>query len=73
MIKVIQRGEAIVDPLIKAFLTEVSVAVCLGKGIEKEEPVCRGAVGEMVPPIVESIVARYLDADEICPLVKMCP
>jgi sphingomyelin phosphodiesterase len=32
-----------------------------------------GAVKEMAPSITESVVARYIDAEEICPLVKMCP
>lgn len=27
----------------------------------------------MTPTILESIVERYLSADEICPYIKMCP
>ena len=48
------------------------MAVCVGEKMFVRS-VCKGAIHEMVPAILDSIVAHYLSADEICPLIKMCP
>lgn len=72
MVKQIQNGEASVRPELNFFLEKIALAVCFLGKMETLE-VCRGAINEMTPAIVESVVTRYLDADEICPFVKMCP
>lgn len=48
------------------------MAVCVGEKMFIRS-VCKGAINEMVPAILDSIVTRYLSADEICPLIRMCP
>jgi sphingomyelin phosphodiesterase len=48
------------------------MAVCVGGKMEIFS-VCRGAINEMAPAILESVFERYLDEEEICPLLKMCP
>ena len=48
------------------------MAVCLGQKMQIKS-VCKGAIHEMTPTILESIVSRYLSADEICPFIKWCP
>ena len=45
--------------------------VCKLKKME-EEDICKGAISEMTPAILESLVYRYMDADFVCPLLQRC-
>jgi hypothetical protein len=38
----------------------------------EEDAICKGAISEMTPAILESLVYRYMDADFVCPLINRC-
>lgn len=55
-----------------AELIKIATKICEIPSLT-DPSVCSGAVSEMTPIIVKSLVAHYLSADFICPLLSICP
>jgi sphingomyelin phosphodiesterase len=53
-------------------LDEIGTLYCYIKKVEKSFEVCKGAVNEMGPIILQSLYEHYTDPDFICPLLKLC-
>jgi hypothetical protein len=53
-------------------LSAIGLQVCERKHIE-DKTVCKGAITEMIDPIISSIWKRYVDPHEVCHKVFLCP
>lgn len=59
------------DVNLQSNLKELAVGICIYY-VKYPEDVCRGAVYEMSPSVIYSVIGKYLDPERICTSVKMC-
>ena len=53
-------------------LSAIGLQYCERKHIE-DKTVCKGAITEMIDPIISSTWKRYVDPHEVCHKLFLCP